>query len=212
MVETLLTLIDILPDTEEKCQFFNNIIHLGPDTIIPAKTIKIHTQDAPRITGSLKSLIQNRQKALSQDCLTKFRFYRNRVNRERKRCKSVYYQTKVKYLNDTEPKKWWAECKKICGMNKPTKDIANLLLSNDSPSYEDKFNLANEINAAFLQPQQEYTPLSQTNKLDTTIISNCLQCPPIQYLSLATAFHVPQFSILAKATEPGLCIQGKRSR
>jgi hypothetical protein len=53
-------------------------------------------------------------------------------------------------------------------MNKPTKDIANLLLSNDSPSYEDKLNLANEINATFLQPQQEYTSLSQTNKLDTT--------------------------------------------
>ena len=53
-------------------------------------------------------------------------------------------------------------------MNKPTKVIANLLLSNDSPSYEDKFNLANEINAALLQPQQEYAPLSQTNKLDAT--------------------------------------------
>ena len=43
-----------------------------------------------------------------------------------------------------------------------------MLLFNDSPSYEDKLNLANEINAAFLQPQQEYTPLSQTNKVDTT--------------------------------------------
>jgi hypothetical protein len=88
--------IDILQDTEEKCEFFNNISHLGLDTIMPAKTIKIHTQDAPWITGHLKSLIQKRQKALSQDCLNKFRFYRNRVNRERKRCKSVYYQTKVK--------------------------------------------------------------------------------------------------------------------
>ena len=70
--------IDILQDTEEKCQFFNNIIHLGLDTIMPTKTIKIHTQDAPWITGHLKSLIQKRQKALSQDCLTKFRFYHNK--------------------------------------------------------------------------------------------------------------------------------------
>ena len=29
-------------------------------------------------------------------------------------------------------------------------------------------NLANEINAAFLQPQQGYAPLSQTNRLDVT--------------------------------------------
>ena len=130
-----------------------------------------------------QALFKNARKPFSQDCLTKFKFYQNRVNRERKRCKSVYYQTKVKYLNDTEPKKWWAECKKICGMNKPTKDIANLLLSNDSPSYEDKLNLANEINAAFLQPQQEYTPLSQTNKLDTT--------------NFGTAFNIPQYSVKA---------------
>ncbi len=47
--------IDILQDTEEKYQFFNNIIHLGLDTIMPTKTIKDHTQDAPWITGHLKS-------------------------------------------------------------------------------------------------------------------------------------------------------------
>ena len=53
-------------------------------------------------------------------------------------------------------------------MSKPTKNIVNILLSNNSPSQDDKCNLANEINAAFLQPQQGYAPLSQTNRLDVT--------------------------------------------
>ena len=159
--------IDIFQSTEEKCQFFNNIIHLGLDTIMPVKSLKIHTQDAPWMTGHLKSLLRKRQKAFSRNCPT-FKFYRNRVNRERKRCKSIYYQTKIKDLGVTEPKKWWAECKKICGMSKPTKNIANILLSNNSPSQDHKCNLANEINATFLQPLQEFAPLSQTNRLDVT--------------------------------------------
>ena len=119
------------------------------------------------MTGHLKSVIRKRQKAFSQNCPT-FKFYGNRVNRERKRCKSIYYQTKIKDLGVTEPNKWWAECKKICGMSKPTKNIVNILLSNNSPSQDDKCNLANEINATFLQPQQGYAPLSQTNRLDVT--------------------------------------------
>ena len=53
-------------------------------------------------------------------------------------------------------------------MSKPTKNIVNISFSNNSPSQDDKFNLANEINAAFLQPQQGYAPLSQTNRLDVT--------------------------------------------
>ena len=97
--------IDIFQSTEEKCQFFNNIIHLGLDTIMPVKSLKIHTQDAPWMTGHLKSLIRKRQKAFSRNCPT-FKFYRNRVNRESKRCKSIYYQTKIKDLGVTEPKKW----------------------------------------------------------------------------------------------------------
>ena len=53
-------------------------------------------------------------------------------------------------------------------MNKPKKDVVSMLLSNDSPSHDDKCKLANEINTAFLQSQQVYTPLSQANRLDTT--------------------------------------------
>lgn len=47
----------------------------------------------------------------------------------------------------------------ICGMIKPTNDILNMILSNDS--HDDECNLANEKNAAFLQPQQEYSPFGK---------------------------------------------------
>ena len=57
-----------------------------------------------------------------------------------------------------EPKKWWSECKKLCGMSKPSINIASKLLD-ESQTIEDKVNLANEINLAFLQPQKSYLKL-----------------------------------------------------
>ena len=52
-----------------------------------------------------------------------------------------------------EPKKWWSECKKLCGMSKPNINIASKLLD-ESQTIEDKVNLANEINLAFLEPRK----------------------------------------------------------
>ena len=75
---------------------------------MPVKSLKIHTQDAPWMTGHLKSFIRK------MSCPT-FKLYRNRVNRERKRCKSIYYQTKIKDLGVTEPKKGGQNAKKYVG-------------------------------------------------------------------------------------------------
>ena len=66
-----------------------------------------------------------------------------------------------------EPKKWWSECKKLCGMSKPNINIASKLLD-ESQTIEDKVNLANEINLAFLEPQKSYLKLSSTCKIDTS--------------------------------------------
>ena len=51
---------------------------------IPIKTVRIHRNDAPWITGKLKSLIRLRQKAYEQNNNTLYKFYRNLVNKERK--------------------------------------------------------------------------------------------------------------------------------
>lgn len=134
---------------------------------MPKKTIKIHTNDAPWVTGHLKALIQKRQQAFAQKRSVVFKFYRNRVNRERKRCKSNYYQRKLEDLKENEPKKWWSECKRLCGMSKPSKDIVATILPGSIPSLEDKHNLANKINMAFTEPQESYLPLSPAKRLDT---------------------------------------------
>ena len=105
--------------------------------------------------------------ALKENRSLQFKFYRNQVNRERKRIKSKYYEAKIIDLRNTEPKKWWSECKKLCGMSKPSIDIASKFIG-ESQTIKDKIDLANKINLAFLDPQKNYSKLSFTSKLDTS--------------------------------------------
>ena len=81
----------------------------------------MHHNDRPWVNSSLKSLINRRQKALASGDITLFKLLRNKVNRERKRCRKLYYQTKVRNLRDTKPKDWWREVKQLCGTSKPNK-------------------------------------------------------------------------------------------
>ena len=160
------SVLENVEDVNEKYAFFNDIILMGMDTIMPAKTINLRINDVPWMTGHLKHLIKCRQKALKDNCPTQFKLYRNQVNRERKYAKAKYYDAKVKDLKNTEPKKWWSECKKLCGMSKPIINIVAKLLD-ESQAIEDKINLANEINLAFLEPQKNYLKLSSTCKINT---------------------------------------------
>ena len=49
-----------------------------------------------------------------------FKYYRNQVNSERKKCRQIYFHTKVKNLKHIKPKQWWSAVKKISGMNPVT--------------------------------------------------------------------------------------------
>ena len=53
------------------------------------------------------SWIGDRQKALARGDITKFRSLKNHINRERKRCRALYYESKVKHLKERHPAAWW---------------------------------------------------------------------------------------------------------
>ena len=60
------SLLGQIEDIGEQYAFFNNTIIMGMDIIMPAKSIKLHINDVPWMTGHLKYLIKCRQKALSR--------------------------------------------------------------------------------------------------------------------------------------------------
>ena len=143
---------------DDKLAAITRIINYGLDTIMPVRSVKVHQTDRPWVNANLKRLIKKRQQALSSGDMLLFKMLRNKVNRERKKCRAIYYNNKVRDLKDTRPRNWWREVKQLCGSGRSTrKDIRSILrIQIDCTDQE----LADNINEAFVSVMQEYSPLS----------------------------------------------------
>ncbi|XP_068756569.1 uncharacterized protein [Montipora capricornis] len=115
---------------------------------MPVKPVKICSADVPRINESLKSLIMKRQKAFST-------YFHNLVNRERKTCRGKYYEPKIQHLKGENPKRWWDETKRLCGLKTSHSDLASQLNIEGLSELPFK-EQANAINSALLKPLGEY--------------------------------------------------------
>ena len=73
------------------------------------------------ITGRIKTLIVNRDKAFAKGDKQKFTSLRNKVRDEIKKEKQKFYRIKVKPLQSNNPKDWWKSIKRICGISKNQK-------------------------------------------------------------------------------------------
>ena len=145
--------------SDEKLNIVTEIIRYGLDTIMPERSIKVHETDKPWMNANLKQLIKRRQKAFSSGDVFLYKLLRNKVNRERKRCRMIYYKNKVQDLQHTKPRDWWREVKQFCGTSKAARrDIRSILRTNTESSDQD---LANEIMKAFVSVMDNYTPLSE---------------------------------------------------
>ncbi len=69
------------------------------------------------MSDKLKRSIKNRQRALQSGNGIEFKYNRNVANMERKKCKSCYYDCKIKNLKHVKPRNWWSAVKKISGMD-----------------------------------------------------------------------------------------------
>ena len=145
---------------------------LSKDTLLPVRTKVKCVNDPPWISLKLKQPIRQRQKNLKQGNFITFRRLRNEVNRERKSCRSKFYDAKVKELKESAPNRWWKEVKKLSGMSDQVADPGDVtsLLRNLETDSEDltsidsnPIQLANLINKTFLEPMQDFNPLSPSS-------------------------------------------------
>ena len=155
------SILDHLKTCEEKLELFTDLINLGINTIMPNKRITLHVNDPPWITANFKNLIKKRQAAFSNGNIELFRYYRNRVNRERKICREKFYSSKVEHLKKSKPSRWWREVKQIAGMTPLTgaEDLFNQIQIDDMDR-KSPTEIANFINTAFLDPMKIYQPLA----------------------------------------------------
>ena len=149
---------------EEKLNIFLQIIQIGIDNIMPERTRKVHPKDAPWMTIKLKELIRSRQEAFHADRHGPvYRFYRNKVNKERKACKGKYYTSKVQDLKGVNPREWWKEINKLSGAKKKSSNLINSL---NVPDFAEKSpkEIANAINNALLEPMLSYEALDNSSE------------------------------------------------
>ena len=157
---------------EDKVKTLELIINYGLDTLLPVRTKVKCVNDPPWISSKLRQLIRQRQKNLKQGNFITFRRLRNEVNRERKSCRPKFYDAKVKELKESAPNRWWKEVKKLSGMSDQVADPGDVtsLLRNLETDSEDltsidwnPIQLANLINKTFLEPMQDFNPLSPSS-------------------------------------------------
>ena len=145
---------------------FHEIVHFGLDIIMPEKQIRIHPADAPWMTQKLKSLILSRQKAFHMHGAysRQFKYYRNRVNRERKVCRAKYYESHIKQLKGEAPRKWWSVVKQLGGMKSADVNLSDRINVEGFRTFNPQ-EQANIINTAFLAPLDEYRLLEPLDHL-----------------------------------------------
>ena len=145
---------------------FHEIVHFGLDIIMPEKQIRIHPADAPWMTQKLKSLILSRQKAFHMHGAysRQFKYYRNRVNRERKVCRAKYYESHIKQLKGEAPRKWWSVVKQLGGMKSADVNLSDRINVEGFRTLNPQ-EQANIINTAFLAPLDEYRLLESLDHL-----------------------------------------------
>jgi hypothetical protein len=115
------SLLSLRQSSEDKLSSVTEVINYGLNTIMPERRIKVYANDCPWMTQGLKRLILQRQKAFTTGKTVLFRLLRNKVNRERKRCRKLYYNAKVRELSGSKPRDWWREVKQLCGLKNLTK-------------------------------------------------------------------------------------------
>ena len=124
---------DLLPDQscEDKLSILTQIVNYGLDTIMPERSVRVHETDRPWMNSQLKALIARRQRALATNNVPPFKLLGNKVNRERKCCRKIYYENKIKGLRDTKPCDWWQKVKQLRGTAKATgRDLRTTLHPN----------------------------------------------------------------------------------
>ena len=166
------SLLDGKESFEDQITTFESIIKYGLDTLLPVRSKTKFANDPPWISKKLKQLIRQRQKSLHQGDLRTFRRLRNEVIRERKSCRSKFYDAKVNELKESAPARWWKEIKKISGISEQVTDsgdvlsmLHNLEIDSDNLASQDPspYQLANLINKTFLEPMQSFNPLPPTH-------------------------------------------------
>ena len=152
------SILGMYSTVNEKLEHFTHIIHDKIEQYFPKRMVKFHAEDKPFMTGKIKSLINQRNRAFRNIDKQRYRELRNRVTNEIKKEKASFYNKKIKPLRNSDPKSWWNAIKKVCNNKKGTKIHLTNPDNGEPLSSED---VAEEINKYFANLTKEYSTIHQ---------------------------------------------------
>ncbi|XP_041471219.1 uncharacterized protein LOC121420623 [Lytechinus variegatus] len=90
------------------------------------------SSDKPWITHRIKDLISKRQRAYDSGNGEMFRKVRNLVQRDRSKCKELFYVRRVQDLRKSEPSQWHRQIRSMAGVSKASLKLPTCFGHNDS--------------------------------------------------------------------------------
>ena len=152
-----------------KFSSFYNIITSAIDKFLPVKSCRVSDSDRPWLTHHVKSLIEKRQKRLSQHGKNSplFRMWRNKVQTAIAQAKESYYDGKVKCLKETNVGRWWKEVKNIAGIAGSAGEWYSQLI--DGSVIGNINTLCEQINDFFTGLGSHFSPLSSLDVCNITV-------------------------------------------
>ena len=142
--------------SNEKLKHFTQVIHDKIEYYFPKRTVKFHVEDKSFITGKIKNLIIQRNKAFVKSDKERYRVLRNKVTNEIRKEKRMFHNRKIKPLRNNDSKSWWNAIKKI-GYSKNNSKVFLSNPENGEPLTSE--DASKEINKYFVCLTKNYSSI-----------------------------------------------------
>ena len=93
------------------------------DIFFPLQTVKLHSNDKPWMSVSIKQLIIARQQAFSCGNIDLWRHYKGKVKYAIQLKKKNFYSDKVRHLKKSDCRSWWKLINQLSGTSTSTTPI-----------------------------------------------------------------------------------------
>ena len=153
-----------LDSCQEKYDFFASTIQSLVNTHFPVKTINKNSTDKPWITERFKVLVKQRQHAWKSGNILKYKYLRNKVNRENATLRERFFKNKVSHLKATNPKNWYRDMMCLMGNGKSKSTAQMDHLANVVCDDGDLSVLCNKINLFFQSLCEHLPPLDHSHR------------------------------------------------
>ena len=111
------TPIYIFNSCEKRIEVFQSMFSTAINSCLPMRSVKTFTRDKPWITPDIRICIKKRQLAWVRNDVEQYKIYRNKVAKPCKFSRWRFYEDKIRYTNDINPKKWWDNIKMLSGLS-----------------------------------------------------------------------------------------------